>query len=403
MTTVGWENKKIGSERYIVPSLFSNFYSAWILVKPHIEANNQFVSVKIHKTCVDLSIHHLKKGYGFSVIELEYDPLALYQTLLEKIELIISQYNLLINPLNKIYKNLDEIWYSESLFKTVQKSLKWHSRSSYYSPIYTETPFSLSICQDRCILDTHKEFPIEGHSSKNFHYSADTRYPRAPLIRITSRENTEEFEREWNVYSFILASYRESGEAPEGLLVPWCLLTVGQNKVIYLPIGKAYCYIPLSNQEIPVSISLIKGLLLLHSECLTHGDPKLNNFVLIDGKAKWLDFGSTVPFGTHLEHCYTQGYQAPEYFTDKERNMALLDIYALGVTLYEIHYGKRPPFVYDPFTPSSTKHLEWCELEANIPLVKVIKGFMHPDKNQRMSLKEGLNILEEASRPTQAF
>ncbi|MFN4174062.1 MAG: protein kinase domain-containing protein, partial [Parachlamydiaceae bacterium] len=279
---------------------------------------------------------------------------------------------------------------------------KWQNKSGYFSPLYTETPFSLSICKDRCILDTNRQFLTEGHSSKNFHYSADTRYPRAPLLRITARKNSEEFEREWNIYSYILASYRETGEALEGLMLPWSLLTVGEKKIIYLPIGKPYFFIPLSKEQLAISISLIKGLYTLHSECLAHGDPKLSNFVLIDGKARWLDFGSTVPFGVELNHCYTQGYQAPEYFLTRDRNMALLDIYALGVTLYEIHYGKKPPFIYDPFTLYLPKHAEWCDQSSNIPLVKVIKGFMHPDKDKRMGLKEGLKILEEATAPNPA-
>ena len=403
MTVVDWSNKKIGDERYIVPSVFESFYSAWILLKPHSAPNNQFVTVKIDKTCVDLSVRNLKKAYGISILELEFDPLALYQLLLEKIELLQSQYDRLFRPIEKIYRDRDEIWFSDSLLKTLQKSLKWSKNSAYYSSLYTETPFSVSISKNRFILDTKREFPIDGHSSKNFHYSADIKYPNAPLLRLTSRDNNDDFEREWNIYNWILATYRESGSAPEGILIPWCLLTVGQNNIIYLPIGKPYVYIPLSPQQISIAISLIKGLQFLHSECLTHGDPKLKNFVLIDGKAKWFDFGSTAPFGTHLEHCYTQGYQAHEYFTDKDRNMVLLDVYALGVTLYEVHYGKRPPFVYDPFTSPSKKHLEWCELPTSYPLVKVIKGFMHPYKNQRMTLKEGLKVLEEVNRPTQVF
>lgn len=402
MTTISWDNKKIGNEKYIVPSPFAEFYSAWILVKSRFEADKHFVSVKIGKNCVDLSIRHLKKAYSISLIELEYDPIALYQILIEKIELIIAQYNRFVIPLNKIYRDLDEIWFTESLFKTVQKSLKWQNKAAYFSPLYTETPFGLSICKDRCILDTKREFLTEGHSSKNFFYSADTRHPCAPLLRITSKKNnSEEFEREWNIYNYILACYRETGEMPEGLMVPWCLLTVGQEKIIYLPIGKPYFFIPLSKEQLSIALSLIKGLMTLHYECLVHGDPKLSNFVLVDGKARWLDFGSTVPFGTNLKHCYTQGYHAPEYFLDRERNMVLLDVYALGVTLYEIHYGRKPPYIYDSFTTFIQKHAEWCSIETDIPIVKVIKGFMNPDKDKRMRLKEGLKILEEANRPTQ--
>lgn len=402
MTSIGWVNKRVGDNRFIAPSIFEEFFSAWILLKPSQAPHNQFVTVKINRNCIELSVRNLKKGYGITDLELEFDPLTLNQVILEKIELLQSLFNRLFIPIDKIYNDRHEIWFSESLFKTLQRSLKFSRTSSHYSPLYTETPFSLTISRERLILDTQKKFRIDGHSSKNFHYSADANSPRHPLLRLTCRSHLEEFEREWSIYSWILATAREA-EAPEGLLAPWCLLNVGENKVIYLPIGKPYVYIPLSPEQKRVSISLIKGLINLHSEYLVHGDPKLKNFILLEGKARWFDFGLSVPFGTNLKNCYTYGYQAPEYFTDKERNMVLLDIYALGVTLYEVHYGKRPPYVYDGNNPISKEHLEWCEGLNSFPLANVIKGFMHPLKEKRMTLKQGLEILEEESLPNPVF
>lgn len=392
MTAINWCYKKHGDTRYAVPSVFEKYYSAWILLKSLLApSDHRFVPVSLNGRCVELCARTLKYHYGLKTLELEYDPLALNQLLSSKIALLQAQFMGLYRPFVKLYR--DEVWFADFLLITLQTGLKASSKKNHFSRHETDTPFSITVLPDRVIVNTKKNLLADDTSLKNFRFAADTQSTQEPLIKVTDNASSEEFEREWNTYNFIDATAQENGP-PEGLLVPWSLQIINGVKTIYLPLGKRYDFIKQHHQRNEIALALIKGLLFLHHEFMVHGDPKIDNVVFIKGEAKIIDFGSTVPFGSSLDYCYTQGYHAPEYFLEIERNMPLLDIYALGITLYEINYGCRPSFIYTDFKIHSRVHSAWVESPSTDPLERVIKGFTHPDKKMRMALEEGLRILE---------
>jgi serine/threonine protein kinase len=113
--------------------------------------------------------------------------------------------------------------------------------------------------------------------------------------------------------------------------------------------------------EIVLSLSklLVEGLKTIHSLDAAHRDIKpANIMVSIDGNhIKYIDFGVSC----FLETCNTSGisgtpsYWAPELFRGGRFNLLdlqLADIWALGVTLYELCYQKRLlTYVLNKFTP----------------------------------------------------
>jgi serine/threonine protein kinase len=90
-------------------------------------------------------------------------------------------------------------------------------------------------------------------------------------------------------------------------------------------------------------IQVCSGMAYAHDKGIIHRDiSPLNIFVQRDDRIKIIDFGFSCPAGT--EDFYLGGafpYLAPELF-DGEPGSRQSDIYALGITAYEIIVGNRP-------------------------------------------------------------
>jgi serine/threonine protein kinase len=90
-------------------------------------------------------------------------------------------------------------------------------------------------------------------------------------------------------------------------------------------------------------IQVCSGLAHAHEKGIIHRDiSPLNIFVQRDDRIKIIDFGFSCPMGTedfHLGGAFP--YLAPELF-DGEPGSRQSDIYALGITAYEIIVGNRP-------------------------------------------------------------
>ncbi|KAJ3388357.1 serine/threonine protein kinase [Lobulomyces angularis] len=98
----------------------------------------------------------------------------------------------------------------------------------------------------------------------------------------------------------------------------------------------------------PIAKGLVEGLSYIHSKCIIHRDMKLQNILLgLDGEVKIADFG----FSKKVEEVNglttksikgTPIYMAPELVKEEEYDH-LVDIWALGIILFELYTG-HPPF-----------------------------------------------------------
>ena len=90
-------------------------------------------------------------------------------------------------------------------------------------------------------------------------------------------------------------------------------------------------------------IQVCSGMIYAHNKGIVHRDiSPLNIFVQPNDRIKIIDFGFSCPIGTedfHLGGAFP--YLAPELF-DGEPGSRQSDIYALGITAYEMIVGKRP-------------------------------------------------------------
>ncbi|KAH9392837.1 MAP/microtubule affinity-regulating kinase 4 [Tyrophagus putrescentiae] len=98
---------------------------------------------------------------------------------------------------------------------------------------------------------------------------------------------------------------------------------------------------------------LMEGLAYMHSQNTAHRDLKLENFLLFleDDRPVISDFGFAVcATQTHTvltemmrnSFCGTPGYMAPEVSAGRPYDSKAVDVYAMGVSLFEMLNGKKP-------------------------------------------------------------
>ena len=97
-----------------------------------------------------------------------------------------------------------------------------------------------------------------------------------------------------------------------------------------------------AREAVSIAVEIAKALAHAHAHGVTHRDLKpANVFIRDDGTVKVLDFGLAHAFGQRRTPGGTPAYMAPEQLEggpEDERT----DVFALGVTIYEMLMGRRP-------------------------------------------------------------
>nr|AML77961.1 putative LOV domain-containing protein [Dunaliella salina] len=145
-----------------------------------------------------------------------------------------------------------------------------------------------------------------------------------------------------------------------------------------------------------IFVAMSSALDYCHRRRIVHRDLKPEN-ILMDEKnnIKICDFGLAAvaaPFGSHLtQQCGTPEFAAPEIITGKEYDGPAIDIWSMGVILYEAIAGTLP------FKGSSHKDLckaiqrgvyEPLPSHVSSACKDLIRGMLRVDPAQRMSLEQ---------------
>jgi serine/threonine protein kinase len=155
-------------------------------------------------------------------------------------------------------------------------------------------------------------------------------------------------------------------------------------------------------RTIPTSVifehfrQLISAMAYLHSKNFCHRDIKPAN-ILIDkyDRPKLADFG----FAAHFTDpdgkiCGSLPYMSPELVQHRPSDPVASDIWALGITFYEMAFGQRPWIATRPNAMSA----EIIGASVSFPagaqpnLVNVIKRMLEPEPEKRCPMHKLLNL-----------
>ncbi len=122
-------------------------------------------------------------------------------------------------------------------------------------------------------------------------------------------------------------------------------------------------------------IQALNAIFFLHENNIIHRDIKPENFLLMNKDLiKLCDFGwsTEIEIGNRTTFCGTFEYMAPEIINDEPYEKGV-DVWALGVLLYELFYG------FTPFQPSDNS-----VDKVNDILCKVLKNDIQFNNNQKV-------------------
>ncbi len=122
-----------------------------------------------------------------------------------------------------------------------------------------------------------------------------------------------------------------------------------------------------------IAAQTLEALQYAHEMQTVHRDIKPANILISrDGEVKLVDFGLAEILATnsYAGGAGTYAYMAPEDFADENRSDHQSDIWAVGVTLYEMLAGQRPFLVSRPKDPFAWKRV--LDNEQPTPLISYL-------------------------------
>ncbi|HRE91922.1 MAG TPA: serine/threonine-protein kinase, partial [Myxococcota bacterium] len=141
-------------------------------------------------------------------------------------------------------------------------------------------------------------------------------------------------------------------------------------------------------QRLRLLIEVADGIAHAHAVGIAHRDLKPANIIVAEGHPRIIDFGLAAPRDEQGQAAGTLAYMAPEVLAGAPSDHRA-DIYALGVILYELLTGERPPSsrgetraelrANKSQLPPRVSHLRGVPRDLDFVLMKSL----HPDPGER--------------------
>jgi eukaryotic-like serine/threonine-protein kinase len=224
------------------------------------------------------------------------------------------------------------------------------------------------------------------------------------LHREVNAESVKRFLREASVAGTLgdrrIVETFDAGELPTG--EPYLVMELLEGETLASRIQREGNRFPIED-ALAIVRDVASAIALAHDKGITHRDLKPENVFLTPGGVKVLDFGVSKFSGTEEAALTREGvaigtplYMAPEQLRAEKDLDARVDVYALGVVLYETLSGRRP-FDADTMTALIVKINEGEAIplgmvRSDTPpgLVATVQRAMHRDREQRFQTARAL-------------
>lgn len=175
-------------------------------------------------------------------------------------------------------------------------------------------------------------------------------------------------------------------------------------------------------RAMPIALNLLRKIATMHELGIAHRDVSLENVMIAtegegeegfdaEEAVRLIDFGMSTRARRSGDIVAKASYQAPEIHAGEGYDPALVDSFAVGVTIYNITIGNYP---WLSTAPGQCKFWDYTQAKGfgamlrkrkqsgrpliswlSEPLMQILEGLLQPDPQNRLSVAKAANMLGE--------
>ena len=155
-------------------------------------------------------------------------------------------------------------------------------------------------------------------------------------------------------------------------------------------------------EALDILYQIAKAVKYLHDNGIAHRDIKLENIVNCGEVWKLVDFGFATGDPTSSEIVGTLDYVAPEIVRNEVYDTKKIDVWTLGVLLYELLYNKTPFYggtYRETYKAIANKTPDFSKRDISPEVKNLIETMLNKNPNERIDINTLLSMLDTIINP----